>query len=130
MRRAPLLAERQNDPRLAYANALLKQATGDNDGALALFDAVTNTRSMLDHARAAVSAVELRLTMGKLDAKAAADGAGRRASMPGEAMGATSRSGCGSPACASSRGIGAGCSPCCAARRPISPRGPRRSTGG
>jgi hypothetical protein len=67
------LAQRPNDPRLAYANALLKQATGDNAGALKLFDAVANTRSMLDHARAAARAVETRLAMGQLDPKGAAD---------------------------------------------------------
>lgn len=68
-----LLAQREHDPRLAYARALLKQAQGDNEGALALFDAVTNTRSPLDHVRAAVRATELRLTMGQLDSKGAAD---------------------------------------------------------
>jgi hypothetical protein len=70
---APLLAQREHDPRLAYANALLKQALGDNEAALKLFDAVANTRSTFDHARAAVRAVELRLAMGKLDPKEAAD---------------------------------------------------------
>ena len=70
---APLLAEREHDPSLAYARALLKQAQGDNDAALVLFDAVDNTRSALDHARAAVRATELRLSMGLLDSKAAAD---------------------------------------------------------
>jgi hypothetical protein len=68
-----LLAQQEDDPDLAYARALSKQAVGDNDAALALFDAVTNTRSDFDHARAAVRATELRLTMGKLDAKGAAD---------------------------------------------------------
>src|SRR5258708_4753864 len=68
-----LLAQQEDDPDLAYARALSKQAMGDNDAALALFDAVTNTRSDFDHARAAVRATELRLTMGKLDAKGAAD---------------------------------------------------------
>ena len=70
---APLLAQQEDDPDLAYARALLKQATGDNEAALALLDAVTNTRSDFDHARAEVRAAELRLTMGKLDAKGAAD---------------------------------------------------------
>jgi len=70
---APLLAQRADDPRLAYARALLKQAQGDNDAALTLLDGVADTRSMLDHARASVRATELRLTMGQLDNKAAAD---------------------------------------------------------
>jgi hypothetical protein len=70
---APLLAQRENDPRLAYARALLKQAQGDNEGALKLFDDLANSRSMLDHARAATRAIELRLVMGQLDAKGAAD---------------------------------------------------------
>ena len=68
-----IMAERPTDPRLAYARALLKQALGDNEGALALFDEVTNSRDNYDHARAAVHAVELRLTMERLDNKAAAD---------------------------------------------------------
>jgi len=70
---APLLAQREHDPDLAYARALLKQAQGDNEGALKLLDALTESRSTLDHARAASRAVELRLTMGQLDNKAAAD---------------------------------------------------------
>jgi len=70
---APLLAERENDPRLAYARAMLKQAQGDNAGALVMFDALTNSRSDFDHARAMARATELRLAMGKLDNKAAAD---------------------------------------------------------
>ena len=70
---APLLAQREKDPSLAYARALLLQAKGDNDAALAAFDALANSRSTFDHARAAIHAVELRLTMGKLDNKTAAD---------------------------------------------------------
>jgi hypothetical protein len=70
---APLLAERGEDSRLAYARAMLKQAQGDNAGALEMFDALTNSRSDYDHARAAARATELRLAMGKLDNKAAAD---------------------------------------------------------
>lgn len=70
---APLLGERPSDPRLAYARAMLKQAQGDNAGALAMFDALANSRSDLDHARAEARATELRLAMGKLDNKAAAD---------------------------------------------------------
>ena len=70
---APLLAQREHDPDLDYARAMLKQAQGDNDEALKLFDALTNTRSTLDHARAATRATELRLAMGQLDNKAAAD---------------------------------------------------------
>jgi hypothetical protein len=70
---APLLAERDDDPRLGYARAMLKQAQGDNAGALAMFDALSNSRSDYDHARAAARATELRLAMGKLDNKGAAD---------------------------------------------------------
>jgi len=70
---APLLAQREHDPDLAYARALLKQAQGDNEGALKLLDALAETRSTLDHARAESRAVELRLTMGQLDGKGAAD---------------------------------------------------------
>ena len=68
-----LLAQRDQDPDLDYANALLARARGDNDAALALFDKVTNSKSAFDHARAATSATELRLAMGQLDAKGAAD---------------------------------------------------------
>jgi hypothetical protein len=70
---APLMAERQTDPRLAYARAMLMQAQGDNAGALALFDALTRSRSDFDHARAGVRATELRLALGQLTDKAAAD---------------------------------------------------------
>jgi hypothetical protein len=52
---------------------MLKQAQGDNAGALVLFDALTRTRSDFDHARAAVRATELRLATGKLNNKTAAD---------------------------------------------------------
>ena len=52
----PMLAEREDDSDLAYARALSKQARGDNEAALALFDALTKTRSAFDHARAAVQA--------------------------------------------------------------------------
>jgi hypothetical protein len=68
-----LLAHRENDPRLTFARALLKQAQGDNGGALTLFDEVAKSRSTFDHARASTRATELRLTMGQLDLKAAAD---------------------------------------------------------
>ena len=70
---AVLLAQRHDDPRLAYANALLAQASGDNEAALKLFDAVAGSRSEFDHARASTRATELRLAMGQLDAKGAAD---------------------------------------------------------
>jgi tetratricopeptide (TPR) repeat protein len=69
----PLLAQREDDPGLAYARALLLQAKGENDAALAGFDAVANSRSTFDHARAAIHAIELRLTMGQLDNKTAPD---------------------------------------------------------
>jgi hypothetical protein len=70
---APLLAQREHDQRLDYARALLKQAQGDNAGALNLFDALVDSRSDRDHARAGVRAAELRLATGQLDTKAAAD---------------------------------------------------------
>ncbi len=68
-----LLTQRPNDPDLAYARALLRQALGDQDGALKLLDEVANSRSPFDHARAAVRAIELRLAAGQLNAKGAAD---------------------------------------------------------
>jgi hypothetical protein len=76
---APLLAQMGDDPRLAYARALLKQAQGDNAGALKLYDDLANSRSTLDHARGAMRATELRLAMGELDAKGRRGCAGRSA---------------------------------------------------
>jgi hypothetical protein len=70
---APLLAQRATDPSLAYARALLQQSDGDSEGALAAFDALANSRSQFEHARASIHAIELRLSMGLTDAKAAAD---------------------------------------------------------
>jgi hypothetical protein len=70
---APLLAERPDDPRLAFARALLKEAQGDDKDALRMYDRLVRSRSPWDHARAAAAAVELRLKMGQLDAKGAAD---------------------------------------------------------
>ncbi len=69
---ARLLSQRPDDPRLAYARALSLQAQGKNEEALKGFQALTMSRSQLDHARAAARAVELRLAMGQLDAKGAA----------------------------------------------------------
>ncbi len=68
-----LLAQREKDPDLDYARALLTRARGDNEAALKLFDALANGPSARDHARAAVRATELRLEMRLLDTKAAAD---------------------------------------------------------
>ena len=70
---ARLLDQRPKDPDLAFARAALKQAAEDQEGALKAFDALANTRSPLDHARAETRAVELRLAMGKIDDKAAAE---------------------------------------------------------
>ena len=70
---AHLLSQRPTDPGLAFARAALRQATGDNEGALKAFDTLVQSRSPLDHARAATRAVELRLAMGKIDEKAAAE---------------------------------------------------------
>jgi hypothetical protein len=67
------LAQRDKDPHLDYARSLLKRAQGDTEGALKLLDEVANTRSALDHARAAIQAIEARLAAGQLDAKGAAD---------------------------------------------------------
>jgi tetratricopeptide (TPR) repeat protein len=68
-----LLKLRKNDPDLAYARALIKQAEGDTDEALGMLDALANGHDQFDRARAAVRAVELRLTTRKLDKKQAAD---------------------------------------------------------
>ncbi|HYZ24694.1 MAG TPA: tetratricopeptide repeat protein [Rhodopila sp.] len=68
-----MLEERQDDPRLAYARALLRQAEGDIDGALALLDSLAQDRDPFDSSRAAVRAVELRLANKKLTTEQAAD---------------------------------------------------------
>ncbi len=70
---ARLLALRPDDPKLAYARALLRQAEGDRDKALALYDAIANGHDQYDRARAGVRAVELRLASGALDKTQAAD---------------------------------------------------------
>jgi hypothetical protein len=63
-----------DDPTLALARAMLLAANGDTDGALALYDKLANGQDRLLHAKAAVRAVELRLSAGRIDAAQAADG--------------------------------------------------------
>jgi hypothetical protein len=70
---ARLLNQRNNDPKLAYARALMKQAEGDTDQALAMLDALAAGHDQFDRARAAIRAVEIRLTARKLDKGQAAD---------------------------------------------------------
>ncbi len=71
---ARLLAhEPKDEPTLALARAMLRAADGDTDGALALYDTLANSPDRLLHARAAVRAVELRLSAGRIDAAQAAD---------------------------------------------------------
>lgn len=70
---AHLLDQCKNDPSLAYARALMEQANGDTDQALGMLDALANGHDQFDRARAAVRAVELRLTARKLDKNQAAD---------------------------------------------------------
>ena len=68
-----ILAERPNDPLLRLPDALAKQARGDADGALKLFDEIAQGRDQLARAKAAVRAVELRLAKGLIEPAAAAD---------------------------------------------------------
>jgi tetratricopeptide (TPR) repeat protein len=70
---ARLLNQRKNDPQLAYARALMQQAEGDTEQALSMLDELANGHDQFDRARAAIRAVELRLTSRKLDKKQAAD---------------------------------------------------------
>jgi hypothetical protein len=70
---ALLLADRKDDPKLAYARALLSNAKGKSDQALAMLDRLANGHDQFDRARAAVRAVELRLGAGALDKTQAAD---------------------------------------------------------
>jgi hypothetical protein len=68
-----LLQARKDDAALDLARAMLQQAQGDNAGALARYDRLAQSRDQSVHTRAAISAVELRLASGALDAKQAAD---------------------------------------------------------
>ncbi|MGE0415851.1 MAG: hypothetical protein AB7O80_03505 [Acetobacteraceae bacterium] len=68
-----LLAERKDDPALGLAAAMLKQAQGDVDGALMLYDQLANGRDQLVRTRAASRAIDLRLSAGRIDAGQAAD---------------------------------------------------------
>jgi hypothetical protein len=60
-------------PKLAYANALMREANGSTAQALTMLDALAAGHDQFDRARAAVRAVELRLTAGTLDKTQAAD---------------------------------------------------------
>ena len=62
-----MLGQRETDPTLGLAQALLKQAQGDTDKALEQLDALTAGRDRLVRARAAVRAVELRLASQRID---------------------------------------------------------------
>jgi hypothetical protein len=68
-----LLQARKDDATLDLARAMLQEAQGDSAGALTSYDKLAQSRDQSVHARAAVSAVELRLASGALDAKQAAD---------------------------------------------------------
>jgi hypothetical protein len=70
---ARLLDYRKDDPKLAYARALMQQAEGNTDVALGMLDALANGRDQFDRARAASRAVELRLAARKLGTAQAAD---------------------------------------------------------
>jgi tetratricopeptide (TPR) repeat protein len=70
---ARLLNQRKDDPKLAYARALLSDAAGDHDQALTLLDKLAKGRDQFDRARAAARAIEMRLTMGTLNKTQAAD---------------------------------------------------------
>lgn len=67
------LSTAANDPSLALARGMMSEAKGDNDAALAVYDSLTNGRDQLSRARAGRRAIELRLSMGRLDAQSAAD---------------------------------------------------------
>ena len=70
---ALLLANRKDDPKLAYARALLSNAEGKTDQALTMLDKLANGHDQFDRARAAARAVELRLAAGAFDKSQAAD---------------------------------------------------------
>ena len=70
---AALLKARPEDPHLAFARALLKQAQGDAAGALVEYDVLAAGRDQRDRSRAAVRAVELRLAQGLITPHEAAE---------------------------------------------------------
>ena len=70
---AALLEGRKDDGSLDLARGMLQQARGDTAGALATYDRAAQSRDQRSHARAAVSAVELRLATGAITALEAAD---------------------------------------------------------
>jgi hypothetical protein len=68
-----LARQPDDDPTLALARGMLRQADGDTDGALAIYDRLANDPDRLVHDRAALHAVQLRLLAGRIDAAHAAD---------------------------------------------------------
>lgn len=68
-----LVSRFSDEPGLAYARALVLQAQGRTDLALAQFDNLASSRDRLESARAREAAVELRLKTGRIDAATAAD---------------------------------------------------------
>jgi len=68
-----LLAQSKGLPGLDLAGAMLAQATGDTDAALAQYDVLAAGHDQRTGARAAVRAVELRLATGKFDTRQAAE---------------------------------------------------------
>lgn len=67
------LEQADDDTRLAFARALLKDARGDVQGALAAYDALANGPDRRDAVRAGVRAVELRLATGAITRHEATD---------------------------------------------------------
>lgn len=74
----PALARAKDDPRLALARAMLLQAEGNTDGALAAYDAVVHGPDRRQRALAASHAVELSLAAHRIDAPRAADALDRQ----------------------------------------------------
>ena len=85
-----LLHARKDDATLDLARAMLQEAQGDSAGALASYDKLAQSRDQSVHARAAVSAVELRLASGAIDARQAAAN-WRACCIPGAAISANVR---------------------------------------
>ena len=70
---ARLLDTYKDDPRLAYAHALMRTAEGDTGQALSMLDTLAAGHDQFDRARAATGAVELRLAARTIDKTRAAD---------------------------------------------------------
>ncbi len=69
---AAVLEARKDDPTLDMARGMVREAMGDATGAIEIYDRLAQSPDRLQHARAAVRAVEVRLARGAIDPHEAA----------------------------------------------------------